>query len=271
VTDANANANADSRERMRLLYDAYFESLYYEKRYPSPNPGTMDFLVRHGAAQARQLADVGCGSGRYAVPLLELGTQQVFACDISRAALDGLAGRIQSAGLAGRVRLVLGSAESLPHPLELDCIVMLFGVLSHIATRQARVEVLRQLRRRAATDARLLLSVPSRWRRRPFELLASLVAPDRALGDIEYTRTFLGRPQTFFYHLYTIKGLREDLAQAGWQVEAMEAESVFPESAVTRWPALGELDRILQRGLPAALGYGIRVAARPANEWSDES
>lgn len=265
------DVGTDSRERMRLLYDAYYDSLYYEKRYPGPNPGTLDFLLRHGAAQARQLADVGCGSGRYAIPLLERGTQQVFACDISRAALDALAGRVQTAGLAGRVRLVLGSAESLPSPLELDCIVMMFGVLSHIATPQARIEVLRQLRRRAAPDARLLLSVPSRWRRRPVELLGSFMAPGRPFGDIEYTRTILGRPQAFFYHLYTLKGLRKDLALAGWRVEAMEAESVFPESAITRWPALGELDRILQRGLPAALGYGIRVAARPANEWSDES
>jgi SAM-dependent methyltransferase len=266
VTDSSA----DARERMRLLYDAYYDSRDYEQRYPRPNLGTLDFLLRHGAAQARQLADVGCGNGRYAVPLLERGTRQVIACDISSSALEGLAARVQATGLAARVRVVLGGAESLPSPLALDCIVMMFGVLSHVATRPARIEVLRQLRRRAAADARLLLSVPSRWRRRPVELLVSWLAGRQGFGDIEFTRTISGRPETFFYHLYTLRGLREDLARAGWRMETAEAESVFPEWAVTQWPVLAAVDHRLQRWLPAALGYGIRVAACPETDWSDD-
>ncbi len=83
-------------------------------------------------------------------------------------------------------------------------------------------------------------------------------------GDIEFTRMISGLPQTFDYHLYTVRGLRADLADAGWAVRCLEAESLLPEWLITQWPSLGRLDRWVQRFLPAALGYGIRVAAQPA-------
>ena len=41
------------REQMRALYDLYFQSTDYQRRYPRPNPGTLGFLWRHGLARAR--------------------------------------------------------------------------------------------------------------------------------------------------------------------------------------------------------------------------
>ena len=257
-------APAGSRERMRQLYDSYYRSHDYDRRYPRPNRGTLDFLLRHGAAQARRIADVGCGNGRYALPLLDRGTAELVACDISQAAVDAFALRLAQSPHAHRVQLVAGGPEALPRGSGFDCIVMLFGVLSHIGPREGRIEALRQLRLRAVPDARLLLSVPSRWRRRPVELLLSLRRGRGRFGDIEFTRMISGRPQTFDYHLYTVQGLRADLADAGWVVKCLEAESLLPEWLITQWPSLGRLDRWVQRFLPAALGYGIRVAAQPA-------
>jgi SAM-dependent methyltransferase len=257
-------APAGSRERMRELYDSYHQSHDYDRRYPRPNLGTLDFLLRHGAARARRIADVGCGNGRYALPLLDRGNADLVACDISQAAVDAFTLRLAHTPHARRVQLVAGGPEALPGEPGFDFIVMLFGVLSHIVPREGRIEALRQLSLRAAPDARLLLSVPSRWRRRPVELLASLLRGRGGFGDIEFTRLISGRPQTFHYHLYTVRGLRADLAEAGWAIECLEAESLMPEWLVTQWPSLGRLDRWVQRFLPAALGYGIRVSARRA-------
>ncbi len=250
------------RERMRELYDSYYRSHDYDRRYPRPNLGTLDFLLRHGAAEAQRIADVGCGNGRYALPLLERGDADLVACDISHAAVDAFALRLAQTPHAHRVKLVAGGPEALPRAPVFDCFVMLFGVLSHIGPRGGRIEALRQLQLRAAPEARLLLSVPSRWRRRPVELLLSLRHGRSRFGDIEFTRLISGRPQTFDYHLYTVRGLRADLAEAGWAIECLEAESLLPEWLVTQWPSLGRLDRWVQRVLPSALGYGIRVSAR---------
>jgi len=259
----NSAAPENPRHRMRELYDSYYLSHDYDRRYPRPNIGTLDFLLRHGAAEARRIADVGCGNGRYAMPLLERGSAELVACDISHAAVDAFAARLAQTPHAHRVQLVAGGPESLPGAPVFDCIVMLFGVLSHIGPREVRIDALRQLRLRAAADARLLVSVPSRWRRRPVELLLSLRRGYSRFGDIEFTRLISGRPQTFDYHLYTVRGLRADLAEAGWRIERLEAESLLPEWLVTQWPSLGRLDRWVQRFLPAALGYGIRVSALP--------
>lgn len=251
------------RAHLSGIYDGYYASREYQRRYPRPNPGTLDFLLRH-AGQARRVADIGCGNGRYALPLLEAGPARLVGCDTSGAALAAFGQRLQGHPAQARVTLVHGDAAALP--LErFDCLLMLFGVLGHVGSRQERVECLRQLRRRATPQACLLLSVPSRWRRRPLDLARSLFTPGReAFGDIEFRRRIGQREQTFFYHLYTPRELRAELAEAGWSVIALEAESLLPEWLLSQHGWLGRLDRRLQPWIPPALGYGIRAAARAA-------
>lgn len=256
-------AGAAAREQMQALYDSYYASLDYERRYPRPNTGTLAFLCRQGVGQARLLADVGCGNGRYALPALEAGARRVIACDVSAGALDAFAHRLQGHPAAGHVQLVRGGPEALPGDARFDLLMMLFGVLSHIGPRAARVAALRELHQRSTPGARLLLSVPSIWRRRPLELLSSTWRRDReAFGDVRFTRRIAGRLQTFYYHLYSLGRLRQDLAEGGWELTHAEAESLLPEWQVTRSKALDRLDRWCQPRLPAALGYGIRAVAQ---------
>lgn len=56
---------------MNKLYDYYYASHEYSRRYPKPNRSTLEFLLRNGAEKAENILDYGCGNGRYALPLLQ--------------------------------------------------------------------------------------------------------------------------------------------------------------------------------------------------------
>ncbi len=245
-------------------YDHYFASRTYEARYPAPNPSTLDFLWRNGVEAARTVLDVGCGNGRYAMPVIERSAADFVGCDISRVALDAFRQRLLQHPDASRVQLVAGEVSELDPAVRFERILMLFGVLSHIGPRVARIHTLRQLRALATPDARLLLTVPSIWRRLPGALLRSTWQPGRQCwGDVSYRRTFGGAAHTFFYHLYSLRALRHELADGGWQLDAVEAESLVAESHVCRSAAWARLDAWLLPLVPAFLGYGIRAVATP--------
>lgn len=262
---AQGAAAGATRDHMRALYDAYFASPDYESRYPAPNTGTMAFLRRHGAMGCRQVLDFGCGNGRYAIPFLEASQAALTGCDISAEAIQSFGRRLARSDLAARVELVTGGLEAIPDGRRFDAQLLLFGVLSHVGRKAQRVALLRQLRALAAPDCKLFLSVPSIWRRRPLELLRSIFDPAReTFGDIHFGRHIAGARRSFFYHLYTPARLRRELAEAGWTLVTCEAESILPEYLVTASALTDRLDRLAQPVVPAALGYGIRALARPA-------
>jgi hypothetical protein len=147
-----------------------------------------------------------------------------------------------------------------------DRMLMLFGVLGHIDSATARLNTLRHLRELATTDCKLMLTVPSVWRRRPFEAMRSwwLNRHQRAdWHDIHFARTIDDQEVCFYYHLYGLNELRLELMHSGWHVTHAEAESVLPEWLITPRPWLNRLDAFCTRACPAAWGYGIRVVARP--------
>jgi len=252
-----------SQNAMRELYDHYFASKDYDQRYPEPNRGTLDFLKRHGIGKATLALDVGCGSGRYALPLLKETALHVVGSDISASALQLFAARARDARVTDRVRLVHGNVVDVPRDRPIDAILLLFGVLSHIEGMAARRQLLRELRALAMPHTRLFVSVPNIWRRRPLELLASLRDHRReSWGDIHFTRYVGGADRTFFYHLYSLRQLRTDLASAGWDIREAQAESLLPEWLVTQSARFNRFEAGLQTWLPASFGYGIRVVAQ---------
>ncbi len=256
---------------MEGLYDHYFACQDYQKRYPAPNATTLAFLLAHGAGAASRILDFGCGNGRYALALLQQTQASVTGYDISLAAIEAFKDLLESTQFGQRAQLLTGSLEVLESCEKFDMVLMLFGVLSHVGGRAARLEVLHRLRAMVQPQGRLVLTVPSLWRRRPLDLWAGVFkrATGRAQGvqaepgNIEFTRVLAGAPHTFFYHLYSAKSLRRELRDCGFEVVEMDAESVLPEWLVTQNRTLGRVDAAVSRLLPAALGYGIRVVARP--------
>lgn len=262
---------------MRKVYDRYFASHDYKRRYPVPNPATMQFLLQQGcAASAASILDVGCGDGRYALALLDATSARITGCDISSVALAEFAARVQARPDAGRVQFVCGQVENMlldmygPHDPRHDLSMLMFGVLSHAGERPARVAMLKAICEQTRPGGRLVLTVPSFWRRWPVENLRAIwrKATHSPLayanyGDIEYVRAIDGQDQPLFYHLYSVPRLRHELGLAGWVLQSADAESLLPEWLITQYPWAARLDGMLRPLLPAALGYGIRAVALP--------
>ncbi len=258
-------------------YDSAFASRDYQARYPVANPATLEFLRLCHLDRAREVLDLGCGNGRYAIPLAAMGQARVTACDPSREALSALAQLLARTPWQHRFQLVQGGADSIDPAARFDGFMLMFGVLGLLGPAPERVAVLRRLRAQALPEARLVLSVPSAWRRLP---IAQLQARLRRLWqtdggtdvasnpggsrDVHLTRRIAGQRRGFTYHLYRPGELRRELAAGGWRIVRLEAESLLPESMVCRWDSVGALDGRLRPWLPAAWGYGMRALALPA-------
>ena len=264
-------ADIEVSAAMAQLYDHYFACHDYERRYPQPNQATLDFLMDLGADGAQQILDFGCGNGRYALALLQSTSALLTGCDISEAALAEFSSHLDQARLGARTRLIHGTVSALEGRGRYDLILVLFGVLSHVGARSARLETLRQLRALMEPGGKLLLTVPSQWRRRPVELMGAALDRWRGRahgvrtepGNILFRRRLGGEWHQFFYHLYTVRRLREELQASGFEMTLIEAESVLPEWLITQHPWIGAVDAAVTRFLPAFLGYGMRAVAVP--------
>lgn len=259
---------------MRNTYDRYFQSHGYRERYPVPNPATLDYVLRHGALRAAHILDFGCGNGRYALALLARTGARLTGFDISESSLQEFVHCLQGTPYEERVTIVGGDLFKLGGTgieTGYDLVLMLFGVLSHLGDRATRIDTLRRLRERMRPGGRLILSVPSLYRRRPMELCRHACArrlgrarpPQHEAGNIYFVRHVHGERLRFFYHLYTVPRLRNELRMAGFILRDWEAESVFPEWWLMRSPRLQRLDRRLSGWIAPSLGYGIRALAEP--------
>ncbi len=83
-------------------------------------------------------------------------------------------------------------------------------------------------------------------------------------GNVFFTRNIGHEPHRFFYHLYSVQNLREELAEAGFSLRRVSPESILPEWMITQSDLIGKLDAALLPLFPASLGYGIRAVADPA-------
>jgi len=256
---------------MAETYDHYYSSDGYRLRYPLPNYATLAYVMTRGAHNAENILDFGCGNGRYGLALLERTQATITGYDISQASLTEFESVLSQTPHRERVTLIHGELDNLNQEKPYDIVLMLFGVLSHIGIRDKRIDALCKIRSLMKPQGKLILSVPNIYRRRPLELLKCAIArrlgkaraPQNEAGNICFTRTINGKPVTFFYHLYSMKRLREELARAGFKMGECTPESLLPEWLVTQYAPARWFDNLVLKILPAALGYGIRVIADP--------
>ncbi len=256
---------------MTRSYDRYFETGYYEHRYPAPNPATLRLAVAQTAAAGPRVVDFGCGSGRYAGALLAETDARVIGYDVSHVALDRLRQRCGSHVASGRLLPVgydLGAlAEAARGWGGVDLVMLLFGVLGHIQGRQGRHEVLRTLHGMLRPGGRIMLSVPNarqRFHRERRETASHAHAGELEPGDIVYTRQHGGDAITLYYHLYEPGELEAELAGSGFRLLDVHAESVLPERAVVTSGLSAAADHLLAAVLPLRFAYGFLAVAEAA-------
>lgn len=254
-------------------YEIYFGSGFYEKRYSGPNRLTLDRITKQvdGAGSKQHVLDFGCGSGRYILPLLKYPHLRFTAFDICDSALALLQKKLIECDAHQRVSIVSKDYATLTHHIDkvgkADLILLIFGVLSHIPHHENRLSLLRQLKELLnPINGRIIVSVPNRFRRFKENQKRSLT--DLRLknsvehGDITYSRVYHGERMRFFYHLYDTDELKKDLNATGFDVLSVEAESLLPESWVTKNPAIERVDHYLSPMTPARLGYGLIAVGR---------
>ena len=247
-------------------YDRYISSGLYDRRYPRPNRRTLRKMKRSLPAGGRFL-DVGAGTGRYTLPLLQVTGTSGIALDICPVARTTLAERLGEFVRAERLAIRGEDADALAadHPQAFDLALLAFGVLAHVAGRAERLRLLRAIRSMLKADGTLILSVPNARRRFRAEQRSSAPLVDAGKlepGDILYKRGQDDGEIQLFYHLYTLAEVRDDLAEAGFRVTNVGAESLLSERTVVSDPLTGWLDAMACRIAPASLGYDLLAVAK---------
>ena len=247
-------------------YDRYISSGLYDRRYPRPNRRTLRKMKRCLPAGGRFL-DVGAGTGRYTLPLLQVSGTSGVALDICPVARTTLAERLGEFVRAERLAIRGEDADALAadHPQAFDLALLAFGVLAHVAGRAERLRLLRAIRSMLKADGTLILSVPNARRRFRAEQRTSAPLVDAGKlepGDILYNRGQDDGEIQLFYHLYTLAEVRDDLAEAGFRVTNVGAESLLSERTVVSDPLTGWLDAMACSIAPASLGYDLLAVAK---------
>jgi ubiquinone/menaquinone biosynthesis C-methylase UbiE len=174
------------------------------------------------------VADLGCGSGRTAIPLAQKG-YELLAVDLSEPMLNVLAEKSRELSLSDRIHLVRANL------VELDCFaddsvdhaVCLFSTLGMVQGSASRLEMLRHVSRMVRPGGSFLLHVHNRWAalREPNGLRyltsswwRSLRQSDADFGDTTFAYRGL---QEMFMHRFSRRELVRSLQRSKWQVETI--------------------------------------------------
>lgn len=238
-------------------YKAYFKSGFYHKRYPRPNSATLAFITAH-LSKTKTALDIGCGDGRYSVPMAKV-VRYLTCLDISDEAVADLRTRIQTETIENTDVLICDPPVTLQQffaPKTIDVVTMIFGVLSHIVNDVERHTLLKDINSVLSDDGTLILSVPNKHRRFRKE------QRQQGTSSISYSRTSNGTVLKMNYKLFDTAEIRQELLRANFTDISIVSETIFPESWVVKHRWVAGLDHVLCRIVPRRWAYGLLIQAR---------
>ncbi|MAI69720.1 MAG: SAM-dependent methyltransferase [Rhodopirellula sp.] len=179
------------------------------------------------------ILDLGCGSGRTALPLAERG-YDVIGVDLSHAMLEIMNSKFMAGCTAGTVFPVhanlveLGcfAKQSVDHAV---CLFSTLGMIHRRTNRRFMLETLSQLLRPGGT---FILHVHHRWaalqehqgvRQLARSWWNSIRDRNSEFGDCTYAYRGL---QSMFMHRFSRRELKQDLKATGWNIDRIDPISI---------------------------------------------
>ena len=186
------------------------------------------------------ILDLGCGTGRTALPLAERG-YRVFGVDLSRPMLSKMLEKVGERRLQSNVFAIQANLVALDalKSNAFDHSVCLFSTLGMIQGRENRIKMLNQLSRIVSDGGIFLVHVHHRWSaitepKGPSQLAKSMmkaiVNKEYEFGDSTYRYRGI---EKMFMHRFSLHELKADLRRTHWQVESVHRVSIDGTTVLT--------------------------------------
>ena len=202
-----------------------------------------------GSDRREMVLDLGCGSGRAAIPLATRG-YQVIAIDLSQSMLEVMESKWTACNAPGDFGCVLPLRANL---VQLDCLadhsadhaVCLFSTIGMIEGRAKRQQMLHHVSRVVKPGGSLLVHVHHRWaalceaggcRELVRSWWRSRFDSTCEFGDATYAYRGIAE---MFMHRFSKRELLSDLTKARWRLESLWPLSIEGSEIVRRWTIPG--------------------------------
>jgi SAM-dependent methyltransferase len=206
-------------------------------------------------SESQTVLDLGCGTGRLAIPLAARG-YRVVAIDLSLRMLEQMLSKVRSIHRAD------GQDSRLPENLmavqanlvELECLetgsadhaICMFSTLGMIQGHSNRIDFLRHVHRAVRSEGTLIVHVHRRWAAlreshgvgRLFRSwINSVRHSDSEFGDATYAYRGL---EDMFMHRFTARELASELKAAGWKLQQLDRVDLSGDALTdSRWDSSG--------------------------------
>ena len=247
-------------------YDLYYRSGVYERRYPAPNPATLQLVLGLLDGDDTRVLDFGCGSGRYAIPLATNRPVRVLAYDPCEEGLRLLRRRAHSTTAEQRIETLTGSLDALPHvwhgkgrSISPSCCSACSAISASAANACATFRPCAGCCARAvaSSSACPTPNAASIVSRRPLGAGRACESPAMCsmrgiweVGRWNCSTTCIGSASW-----------RSNYHEAGYRPISTRSESILPEWLVSRARAAAALDRSLRAVTPTRFAYGFLTVA----------
>ncbi len=217
------------------FFDLYSRTRAYAKRYPTPNLYSYG-IIKSIVKEDDLICDIGCGNGRYVIPLLTDNHKSIIGIDISEEMINELRDHLAVEKLnSAKVDLISDDIEDIEMKRSnIDVVLCMFGTISHFNPAEKREGILRKIYDSIKPGGYFIGSVPNRYRRfytsqlrRILEVIFNREKLD--LREITYYRHIDGRKYGNYYYLYSPKNIRNELANIGFENIRLYVESILSE------------------------------------------
>ncbi|KYK23885.1 ubiquinone/menaquinone biosynthesis protein [Thermoplasmatales archaeon SG8-52-4] len=185
------------------------------------------------------VADIGCGNGRHLIPCAKR-CKKVIGLDVSDELLKIVNKKINDKKL-DNVSLIHSDAVNIPLKKNSINQVLYIATLHNISKRYRRIKSLKEINRILTPEGYAFVSVWSRWQdkfRQHFMRNYRNIPEKKEFGDTNIYWKQHGLNVSRYYHLYSMRELRQDLISAGFKIEKLEGVKFFSKSYYDNYFAL---------------------------------